>query len=50
MSKLFLVLFLLPLIAAGQEKTVISFNRVFVKTDKVQAFEKSLAAFTVDCI
>lgn len=44
MSKLFLVLFLLPIFAAGQEKTVISFNRVFVKTDKVQAFEKSLAA------
>ncbi|MHA4843961.1 hypothetical protein ACX0G7_07355 [Flavitalea antarctica] len=44
MSKLLLVLFLLPLMAAGQDKTLISFNRVFVKSDKVEAFEKALAA------
>ncbi|RYY22464.1 MAG: hypothetical protein EOO04_15745 [Chitinophagaceae bacterium] len=44
MSKLFLVLFFLPILAEGQEKNVISFNRVFVKSDKVQPFEKALAS------
>jgi hypothetical protein len=34
----------LPCMAIAQEKTVVSVNRVFPKQDKVQAFEKALAA------
>ena len=44
MKKVFFVLFLLPVLATAQDKTVISYNRVFVKPDKVQQFEKALAA------
>jgi len=44
MRKVFCVLLLLPLLAAAQDKTVISYNRVFVKPDKVQQFEKALTA------
>ena len=44
MRKAFFALFLLPLLAAAQDKTVISYNRVFAKPDKTQQFEKALAA------
>lgn len=39
-----LAMMALPFFATAQEKTVISFDRVFPKSDKVQAFEKALAA------
>lgn len=44
MRKLLLVLLALPFFSFGQEKNVVSVNRVFPKGDKVQAFEKALAA------
>src|SRR5215211_934981 len=44
MRKFIIALLALPFFAAAQEKTVVSVNRVFPKPDKVQAFEKALAA------
>src|SRR5688572_16699804 len=42
MRKLLFLLVALPVVAVAQDKTVISYNRVFVKQDKVQPFEKAL--------
>ena len=44
MRKLFLVLIALPFFSFAQDKNVIHVERVFAKGDKVQAFEKALAA------
>jgi hypothetical protein len=44
MRKLLFSLLLLPLVAAAQEKNVITVDRYWPKADKVQAFEKALAA------
>lgn len=44
MRKLFLVLLALPLFSLAQDKHVISVSRYFPKMDKVQQFEKALAA------
>jgi hypothetical protein len=42
MRKAIYVLLFLPMLAAAQDKTVISYNRISVKSDKVQQFEKAL--------
>ena len=44
MRKLFLLLVVLPLFTLAQDKTVVSVSRYFPKVDKVQQFEKALAA------
>lgn len=44
MRKFIFGLLAMPCMAMAQEKTVVSVNRVFPKQDKVQAFEKALAA------
>ena len=44
MRKSLLGLMALPLMVLAQEKTVVSVTRVFPKPDKVEAFEKALAA------
>jgi hypothetical protein len=44
MKKLLLALMALPFIAAAQEKNVITVDRYWPKAEKVQAFEKALAA------
>jgi hypothetical protein len=44
MRKFLIGLLALPFIALAQDKTVVSVNRVFPKQDKVQMFEKALAA------
>jgi hypothetical protein len=44
MRKVIIALLALPFMATAQDKTVVSVNRVFPKGDKVQAFEKALAA------
>lgn len=44
MRKILLVLLTLPLFALAQEKNVVSASRYFPKIDKVQQFEKALAA------
>ena len=44
MRKLIFVLIALPFFSFGQEKNVVSVNRVFPKGDKVLAFEKALTA------
>jgi hypothetical protein len=44
MKKLFFSLLLMPLIGLGQAKTVLNASRYFCKTDKVQEFERGLAA------
>lgn len=44
MRKLILVLLALPLFSLAQEKNVISASRYFPKVDKIQQFEKALAA------
>jgi len=44
MRKFLIGLIALPFIALAQDKTVVSVNRVFPKQDKVQLFEKALAA------
>lgn len=44
MKKIFLFLMLAPLLAAGQNKNVISSFRVTPKTDKLVEFDKALAA------
>lgn len=44
MRKLLLVLLALPFLSFGQEKNVVSVNRIFPKGDKIPAFEKALAA------
>lgn len=44
MRKFLIGLLALPFIALAQDKTVVSVNRVFPKQDKVQMFEKVLAA------
>lgn len=44
MKKIFLFLMLVPLLGAGQNKTVLSTFRVTPKSDKVAEFEKALAA------
>ncbi len=44
MRKLLLLLLLSPLLSISQTKTVLSASRYFCKPDKVQAFEKALAA------
>ena len=44
MKKIFLLLFLLPLIAIGQTKNVVSADRYFPKQAKSEAFEKAIAA------
>ncbi|HET7897710.1 MAG TPA: hypothetical protein VFL47_08570, partial [Flavisolibacter sp.] len=44
MKKLLLLLLTLPVFLAAQEKTVVTFERYFPKPDKVNAFEKNLAA------
>lgn len=38
------MLLLMPAMAIGQTKTIITSNRVFAKNDKVSAFEKALAS------
>jgi len=44
MRKLILMLIALPFFSLAQEKNIISASRYFPKPDKVQAFEKALAA------
>ena len=44
MRKVFYALLFLPFLAAAQEKNLISYNRVFVKPDKIQVFEKALTS------
>ena len=44
MKKIFLICLLIPLIGIGQNKNVVTANRVFPKVDKVLEFEKALAA------
>ncbi len=44
MKKLLLLWLLLPLLGLGQNKIVVSSDRVFAKADKVVEFEKALAA------
>lgn len=44
MRKFIIGLLVMPCMAIAQEKTVVSVNRVFPKQDKVQSFEKALAA------
>ena len=44
MKTLLYVCLLLPLLAGSQTKNVISSNRLFPKTDKVEEFEKALAS------
>lgn len=44
MRKLILVLLALPFLSLAQEKNVVSASRYFPKADKVQQFEKALAA------
>jgi len=44
MKKIFLFLMLAPLLAAGQNKNVVSTFRVTPKSDKIVEFEKALAA------
>lgn len=43
MKKLFFSLLFIPVFAISQTKTVISYNRVFVRSDKSAEFEKALA-------
>ena len=43
MKKYLLILLLMPVMAIGQTKTILTSNRVFAKNDKVAAFEKALA-------
>src|SRR5437868_5348128 len=42
MRKYFFMLLLIPVMGVSQTKTVLTFNRVFVKNDKVAQFEKAL--------
>jgi hypothetical protein len=44
MRKIFLLCMLVPLAGIGQNKNVVSANRIFPKVDKVLEFEKALAA------
>ena len=44
MRKFIIAMMALPLFATAQEKNVVSVNRVFVKPDKIQAFEKAIGA------
>ena len=44
MRKFIIGLLAIPFVAIAQEKTVVHVDRVFPKQDKVQAFEKALAA------
>jgi hypothetical protein len=44
MKKLLLLLLAMPVFLWGQEKNVATFSRYFPKSDKVNAFEKALAA------
>jgi hypothetical protein len=44
MRKLFLIWCMIPLLAISQAKNVISTDRLFPKTDKIDEFEKALAA------
>lgn len=44
MRKIFLLLLLIPFAGISQVKNVVNANRVFPKVDKVQEFEKALAA------
>ena len=44
MRKFIIGLLVMPCMAMAQEKTVVSVNRVFPKQDKVQSFERALAA------
>ena len=44
MKKYLLMLLLMPAMAIGQTKTIITSHRVFAKNDKVSAFEKALAS------
>ena len=43
MKKLFFLLLLIPVFAISQTKTVVSYNRIFSKSDKAAEFEKALA-------
>ncbi len=43
MKKLLLLLFLLPLMAIGQEKNIVFSARLFLENDKIVEFEKALA-------
>ena len=44
MRKIFLLLLLIPLFGISQTKTILTTSRYFSKPDKVQEFEKALAA------
>jgi hypothetical protein len=44
MRKIFFILTLIPFLGIGQEKTVLTANRIFPKPDKVLEFEKALTA------
>src|SRR5438128_537958 len=44
MKNFFFLLFLLPLIGVGQTKTILSYNRLFTKNDKIGEFEKALSS------
>lgn len=43
MTKLFLLLLLIPLLSISQTKTVLTSSRYFCKPDKIQEFEKALS-------